>query len=66
MKANFKLPGDCLFAFLIWLELRTGNEIFIDLFVAVMVTGGIFYTLYASVMNKMFKNNQLWRFINHG
>ena len=59
---SFRIPGDLLAAILIWMELHTGDTFIIDLYVAVMVTGGIFYNFYVAVMNRMFKNNVLWRF----
>jgi len=59
---NASMPSEVFAGGLIWLELHTGNTLVIDLFVAVMVTGGIFWSLYAAVINKLFKNDQSWRF----
>jgi len=56
------MPPEIFAGGLIWLELHTGNTLVIDLFVAIMVTGGIFWSLYATVMNQLFKNDQSWRF----
>lgn len=57
---TFIVPGDLLAAILIWMEINTGDPFVIDFFVAVMVTGGLFYSFFVAVMNKMFKNE--WRF----
>lgn len=65
MKNNyleFSISGDLLAAILIWMELKTGDTFIIDFFVAVMMTGAIFYSFYAAVINKLFKSDQLWRF----
>jgi hypothetical protein len=59
MKENyikiFSIPGDCVNAFLIWWELRTGNTLVIDLFVAIILTGSIIYSLFIFFINRAFK-----------
>jgi len=59
---EFKISGDLIAAILIWMELKTGDTFVIEFFVAVMVTGGLFYSFFVAVMNKLFKNDQSWRF----
>ena len=59
---EFKISGDLIAAILILMELKTGDTYVIEFFVAVMVTGGLFYSFFVAVMNKLFKNDQSWRF----
>ena len=66
LNLRLRVPGDILASILIWMEIHTGDTFVIEFFVAVMMTGGIFYSLYAVVMNQLFKNNQSWRFNYHG